>query len=1050
VSLDSHKQLSLSLLGPIEAMWAGQRLSFATSPARALLAYLAINSDRTHMRETLAAMFWPDHTQASAYTNLRQTLARIRKSFPNSTDVDSFLVVTSQTLRFLPAAVNLDVAHFEALLAECSAHPHTDIAGCPACQERLEQAAALYRGELLHGLFLEASQPFEEWLRFKREVLHRQALDVFQMLIQVAGVAGDYVQMRVYAARELALEPWREEAHRHMMRALALQGDRIAALAQYETCRQVLDQELGIEPDVQTRVLYERIQAGNLAPVARAPTPQHNLPAALTPFIGRDAELAELTALMPDLRLLSLTGLGGMGKTRLALELARAQLQTFADGVFLVSLAPLTAASAIVPAIAGALGITVHGGDPHHGGDSRHALLQTLSPKHLLLVLDNFEHVLDGVDIVLDILQAAPHVKIIVTSRERLGVHAEHPYVLQGLPYTLHAPLADVADAAAVRLFVQSAERVQPHFVLHAANLSAVLRICELVQGMPLGLELAAAWTETLPLDLIAEEIEQSIDFLAAEWRDVPDRQRSMRAVFDWSWALLNDTERQVFKQLSVFRGGFTRQAASAVCGASLHVLTNLIRKALLRMNVAHGSTGRYEMHELLRQFAAEQLSADLDERTAVEARHSAFYLALAEAAAPNFSSADQGEWLDRIERDHDNIRLALAWAWERGELALGLRLAGALWPFWQRHCHLIEGRRWLEGFLAARGSDTIAPELRATALNGAGWLAHDQDDFVRAEALFTEGLRLDRALGHTGRVAAVLAHRGVMARGQGQYAEALALVEESLALAHTDGDRVGIAYALFRLGLITRERGDYARAITIYQDCLAAYEALGDRVGAVFALLGLGDVARDQGEASQVVAFCTESLAISRDMQQHWGVGFSLNNLALAALMQGERQRAAILAEEALTLFRTHGIRGGVIELLITQGQIACAQSDYGRARTLLAEGVALGWPAGPHWLVTTGLEELSRVWVAAGDVQHAVRLCGAAASWRASVVAPLQPYRLASYEANLHQARRALDSDDFTTSWAEGMAWRLEQAVVASTSISPQFQAFAAETVD
>lgn len=1046
--------LRCALLGePQISRSDGTNLAARWRKELALLTYLAVESQQPHSRETLASLLWPDAPDTAARNALRVAITVLRDLLGDSPT--PYLRATRTTLQFAPDSPYwLDVAIFDQHIAASRRHRHPPGELCDTCSAALTDAVALYRGDFLAGVTLPASVAFEEWALLQRETFHQQMLEACALLAAFHEQRGAYDLLCTYARRQLDLESWRESAWRQLMRGSALSGDRTAALKQYAECCRVLADELGLEPEVETRSLYERIRAGEEGgPPERVASPPHNLPISLTPFVGRETELARIDALWQHdrVRLLTLVGAGGMGKTRLALEVARTQLGAFADGVFFVALAPLTDAAAIIPTLATTLNIGLNGSDPHHGIDGRQTVLEALRPKRLLLILDNFEHLLNGADIVSDILQYAPDIAIVVTSRERLNLQGEHQYSVEGLAYTLEEAEADTTQTPAVRLFVQSARKVLPGFKLKPGDATALRHICEVVDGMPLGLELAAAWVEALPLEAIAVEIDRSLDFLSVEWRDMPARQRSMRAVFDWSWRLLTETERQVLGQLAVFRGGFSRDAAQMVANTPLSVLTALTRKALVHLRRTPDITWRYEIHELVRQFALEQLHSAPAERAAASARHARFYLALAESAAPKYQSAEQSEWLSEIELDHDNIRAALGWAAAQGEFALGLQLAAALWPFWQRHCHFHEGRHWLEVFLTNSMVQTVAPEVRATALIGAGWLAHDQDDFEHAEAFFNAGLELDRRLGHSARMSAVLAHRGVMARGQGQYAQAKRLIEESIVLARGMEDRGALAYALFRLGLVTREQGNYARATTAYTECLSSYRALGDRNGVAFALLGLGDIARDQGEAQACTTFSTQSLAISRELGQHWGVGFSLNNLALRALMDGEGLRAEALAAEALALFRTHGIRGGVLELLITQAQIARVLGEDERARSLLQDGIAQGWPAGPHWLVVTGLEELVGVIVADGDVRRAVELAGAAAAWRSAMGAPIQPYRHAAYEVLLDTARQMLGDNTFAAAWAEGTLWLPSQAVdrvVSNLDLHSVFRTFGLST--
>ncbi|MEZ5408808.1 MAG: BTAD domain-containing putative transcriptional regulator [Acidimicrobiales bacterium] len=1063
----------LNLLGPFELRHGAEIVPVPSAPGRALLGVLAVEAPRSLPRERLAALFWADHSQSAAYANLRQVLARLRRALPDGVDLSRLVAVSGSTLAIAAEGVAVDLSRFESLVGECRDHEPVHgpggPAGCPACYDRLHRALALHRGDLLADVDLPGSPAFDDWLAVQRERVRRQLVTVAEALVRRDDAGGAEREHRIAHAQALAaLDPLREDAHRAVMRALADAGDRTAALAQFDTCRRIMADELGTVPEPATLALRDQIRAGWVAPPAVPPpagpadlvatamapaSPRHNLPGDLTPFVGRSRELAELSALATsgDTRLLTLSGVGGMGKTRLALELARSRLDHFPDGVFAVPLAQLVNPADVAPAIASAVGVPMNAGDPHHGGDPRWALVSELRHRRMLLVLDNFEHLLDGVDIVAEVLREAPGVEIVATSRERLNLQGEQHYRVGGLAYEVETG-GDPATAAAVQLFAQAARRVDPGFSLDAATTPAVLRICRLVDGMPLGLELAAAWSESLTAGEIAEEIQRGLDFLTVEWSNLPERQRSIRAVFDSSWRLLDESEQRAFQALAVFRGGFTREAAMEVAGTPLPVLTRLVRKALLNRTGGGGTPGpgRYEVHELLRQFSTEQLATVPSQAADLGARHTAYYLGLAETLTPRLGGTGESGALQQIDVEHDNLRAALQRAADNGHRHLGLRLGVALWPFWQRRCHLAEGRRWFARFLPDPGSADVTrpepgpggadgllgagddPEVLAEAYLGAAWLAHDQDDFDQADLLFDASLRIEAALGVTRRTAAVQAHRGVMARGQGRYRDAIDLVEDSLALARADGDELGVAYALFRLGLVTREHGEYERAADAYRQCLAVYERLGDRTGASFAILGLGDIARDQGDHAQVVVHCERSLAVNRELGRSWGIGFTLNNLALAAMVRGDLdQAAAQAAEGALQLFQAHGIRGGVLELHVSSAQIALARSDLGGAARHLAEALASGWPAGPLWLVVSAVEEKARLVEAAGHPEAAARLCGAAAAWRSAMEVPVSPYRIPRLDALAQRLGAALGPERYRAAQAEGAAWSPEQTV-------------------
>ncbi len=789
----------------------------------------------------------------------------------------------------------------------------------------------------------------EESLRLNLAVSDQQGVAACLVGLAAASAASGHVEQ---AGRMLG----HAEAVLGTLQSQLLPFDR----AQHDQLRAMLAERLGSSALLAAASAGQAMAIdqllGEAAPATESvAAPPSNLPAWLQPCIGRDVEIRELTALLrqPDVRILTLVGVGGMGKTRLAQELGQHSLKHFADGVRFVALAPLTRPAELAPTILAALDA------PPNNDDPRQALLHSLQAKRLLLILDNFEHLIDGADLVAEIIEAAPRVTILATSRERLHLQSEHPYVLGGLAFTSRATLAEAAESAAVRLFVQGAQRARANFKLNAGNLGAVLRICRLVEGMPLGLELAATWVEMLTPDDIASEIEQSADFLATEWRDFPERQRSMRAVFDWSWRLLSDAERQGFQQLSVFRGGFSRQAAQAVAGASLGVLNRLIHKALVRFDQSNEGAGRYELHELLRQFAAEQLARSATERAAVEARHGAFYLDFIAKREQRLVRNEPREAAAEIRGEIDNARQAWAWASTNAQVELLDSSAYSLFQFYFYTGQFSEGEhafahaaehvtlhasRLPAGEPGTRRawavlSKLLALQARALAGYGKNGLAlplalqavavGEANGGVEGAAL--GHLTAGRTLGRMGRNEGYRTHlelaRQLVRRHQNEHQPLDGLLEveysacvwlgsftliienhypaarqfflEALHIAQTQGSLHREMTAVANLGNCNRLSGDYAAARTAYERALQIARTIGSRWGEGTVLAELGEVVRLQGDYGRAQGLLEQALPILHDIDEYAEAAFALSSLARIHLFQGSFGRARDVLEQ-------------------------------------------------------------------------------------------------------------------------------------------------------
>jgi DNA-binding SARP family transcriptional activator/predicted ATPase len=669
-------RLSLALLGPFHATVDGEPLPVSQAgKIEALLVYLAMEAGHPHSRTYLGGILFPEVPDEQARTNLRQTVARLRRAVRDDLADPVRVLLTRETIQFnTESDHDLDVHAFLARLRGCHRHDGRRADRCSDCMRRLEEAVTLYRGPFLEGFFVRDSEAFETWMQTTRERLHQKALDTLHRLAGYYERRGEYGQAQAHARRQLELDPWHEGAHRRLMRLLARQGRRSTALAQYERCRRALAEELGVGPSPQTEALHARIRAaGEARP--------HNLPAPTNrPFVGRSTEMARVREhlVAPEHRLLTLAGPGGVGKTQLALRIAHAvaaeYLGPFMHGVHYVPLISADSTDELstvsfASAIARALTLPLSGRDP-----PRQQVIRALREKECLLVVDNGEHLdANGLDLIVSILQQTISVQILVTSRERLNLAEEWVLEVEGLPFPEHparqrclappAPNPEVEAFDAVRLFVQRARQTERGFALNNRSQSeraAIVRISHLTRGLPLAIEMAAAWAHVLSCEQIAQEIKKSLDILASTRRDLPARHRSIRGVFEHSWQMLTPSEQRTLVQLSVFCGSFGHEAAGQVAGATLATLSALRDRSLLQ-SVGEQEEKQCEMHPLLRQFAAEKAPRPLLNQA--RARHASHYGRFLDERRERLGGPLLPETLQEIEREINNVRAGWHWA---------------------------------------------------------------------------------------------------------------------------------------------------------------------------------------------------------------------------------------------------------------------------------------------------------------------------------------------------------------------------------------------------
>ena len=726
--------------------------------------------------------------------------------------------------------------------------------------------------------------------------------------------------------------------------------------------------------------------------------PPDNLPLELTSFIGRAREVAEVKRLLAERRLLTLTGAGGSGKTRLALEVARDLVGTYPDGVWLVELASLSDGKLVAGAVAAALGVGEQPDLPY-----TETLVDYLRSRRMLLVLDNCEHLIDAcAEIAFTLLSSCEHLRILATSREALGVAGEvnWPVPSLGVPDADHLSVPqDLSRYEAVQLFVERARSRLPAFELTPENAGAVAEVCRRLDGIPLAIELATARITALTVEQIAERLRDSLGFLTTVDRTRAPRQRTLKATLAWSYELLSKAEQELYGRLSVFAGGWTLEAAEEVCSGDgieedevwdsnptvLDLLSRLVDKSLVVAET--DGAPRYRLLETVRQFASEKLGSG--EEQAVRQRHALYFLELAELAEPELCGAGQAAWLDRLERELDNFRTAVGYFRESGQRTAQLRLAGSLWRFCYLRGYYAEGRGWLEGALV--DGDDAPTSARAKAQLGAGVLTFLQCDYDRA-------------------------------RGR---------LEEAMALYRDLGDDQGVASASQTLGSIARERGDYARSEALHGESLALWRKLGDEFGEARSLNYLGYVGWLQEKHDRVRQLCEDTLVRFRRLGDNEGIAWALISLGSSALYAGDRRRARALLEESLALSREVGYREGVAWSLNQLGVLAHREGDHRRATDLLRESLEIHQDLGDRWRTASVLENMAEALCSQGRPEPAARLFGAAEAVREAISVPVPLCERAAREESISAARGALGEAAFEAAFSEGRVMPLVQAV-------------------
>ena len=1010
-------RLALHFLGPPQIQLNGTSIALERRKAVALLAYLAIEPGR-HSRASLSALLWPDQEQSKAYKNLRQTLWEIGQSMG-----EGWITANREAIGLDgDAEIWLDVREFESCLAE--GRRQTNV---PLRLDLLAASTKLYRNHFLTGFSLKDAYPFNDWGFTKSEDLRHQLAQALVMISDGYCEIGRAEQAIPYARRLITLDPLDESAHRQLMQVYMQAGQHSAALKQYQACEQLLRKELGVDPQPETRDLYKKIRKRDIKPTqavrpAESTQAPHNLPLQLSSFIGREKELKAIGKRITGNRLVTLVGAGGIGKTSLALQTGHKLLKDYPDGVWFIALDSLSDPALVTQTVASIFDIRERADSP-----LLELLTNALRTKNALLIFDNSEHLLDAcAQLITQLLQTCPSLKILATSREPLGLAGEAILEIPSLavPEKKEASLEKLGENEAIRMFVERAALVQSAFQLTNENVQTIAMICRKVEGIPLAIELAAARVNFLQVGEILNQLEESFQVLSSQSRTTSPRHQTLQASMEWSWGLLDEQERLFLRQLSIFAGGWTLESAQAVCDGNVLELTSaLVKKSLIVVQQTPRGT-RYRFHEIVREYALRKLIEAGDQNT-LHTWHLGYFMGLAERAEVELRGPSLVDWMERLNDERNNLRIALHWA-DQIDTEAGLYLSSRLMRYWES-ANLPEGRRWLENFIHKPESKDF-PLARAHALSTYSWLLTWLQQFDQAHTVAEESLALFRAAGNQQGEIDVLISIENMHQFKDEFEIAVRVGKQAVALAQSLDDRWRLANAFLYLGWCYH---DPKQRFGYWEKAIRLYREVGDQI-TLANLLGLfGQFHILHGNFEQGEKCVDEALRL-------WEANRRANvwdnprvTKSLIASMKGEYELAETLLREVMVSAQERGNRMSYLWAQVRLGFVLLRSGNLTEARQVFEE-TARDFGRDQYNIgVVFSLEGMAEVYSVVGKPEHAARLIG----WADIMRERIQDTRPEIEQANIDKIITAclakIGEVAFSDAYEEGQKMSLDEAI-------------------